>query len=91
MKLTGLFFHIFGEDQEIIFQGMVQDVVNEDHVLVQYFDGFIGELSTIEVVPVAHMAKSAHTTNCGEGSWQFYETVDEMTTWYKRHKPKKVD
>jgi cobalamin biosynthesis Mg chelatase CobN len=91
LSLVGRCFHVFGENQKVQYQGIVRGMVNDTHALVQYFEWFMGEANTFEVVSVKRMSKGATVDNRAPGSWQFYEDNQQMNDWYENHPHTKAD
>lgn len=83
--LVGKCFHIFGENQQVQYQGIVLGLVNSDYALVQYYEWFIGEPNTLEVIAVERMSWGATANHRELGSWQFYENNQHMHEWYENH------
>lgn len=77
--LVGRCFHIFGEDGNVQFQGTVRESLGDGNYLVQYFEWFVGEASTMAVVNISRMLEPADRR--GSGAWQFYEDADHMKHW----------
>lgn len=73
--LVGKFFHVL-INREIIYQGIVIDKMCDTKYLVQYFDWLMGVDSKMKIVDV------------DDYEWQFYNTSDDMNTWYKNYQTK---
>ncbi len=80
--LPGLYFHRFGEGRTVKFAGVVRGMVADSHVLVQYLtDDTAGPL---EVVAIDSLGYGAGPNNQAPGSWQFYESEEQMRAWTAR-------
>ena len=82
--LVGRSFHVFGDDGTIEYQGAIVAQVGPDHYLVQYFEGTMGQESTLAVVALDDMTCSP-SNNRAPWTWQFYENDAHMREWYERH------
>src|SRR5215831_12635152 len=84
--LIGRGFHVFRETKSrkraIKYQGVVRARIEDGLYLVQYFEWFVGEPSTLELVRIEEMLE-----------WQFYEDTEHMNFWYEHryHKPDDAD
>jgi hypothetical protein len=80
--IIGRCFHTFKQtksgDDGVQYQGVVRARVEEGIYLVQYFEWFVGEPSTMALVRIEDML-----------AWQFYEDNKHMNFWYEHryHKP----
>jgi hypothetical protein len=75
-SIIGRFFHTFEETssgrKRLLCQGYGRARVEEGLYLVQYFEWFMGEASTMKLVRVEDML-----------AWQFYEDAEHMKFWYE--------
>jgi hypothetical protein len=84
--LIGRAFHTFRETKSgrraVQYQGVVRAKIEDGIYLVQYFEWFVGESSTLELVRIEKMLE-----------WQFYEDTEHMNFWYEHryHKPDDAD
>jgi hypothetical protein len=78
--LVGRCFHVFAEDGTIERQGIVRADLGGGGYLVQYFEWFAGTPSTMEVRYITEMKPGR-----GNGSWQFYEDNEHMSSWYETY------
>lgn len=69
LKLKGKFFHDFDEEGYVQHQGRIVDYLNEDIVIIQYFEWVIGEPS---------MTKTVWVREIVDGGWALYSTDKEM-------------
>jgi len=67
--LKGKFFYDFDEEGYVKHQGHIIDYLNEDIVIIQYFEWFMGEPS---------MTKTVWVKEIVDGGWALYSTDEEM-------------
>jgi hypothetical protein len=82
LDLVGRCFHTFDDKGAIRHQGIVRGQVGPTVYLIQYFEWFVGEPSTLAIFDLADMK-----------GWQFYENAEHMNFWYQHryHPPAAED
>lgn len=73
-KLKGKFFHDFDEEGYVKHQGHIIDLVNEDVVIIQYFDWVLGQPSATKMFKFQDII---------DGGWALYSSDEEMRYAYK--------
>lgn len=73
-KLAGKCFHRFDNDGYVSHQGVIREVINDEFIVVQYFDWFIGQLNRKETLPLNSIAQE---------KWALYNSAEEMRDHYE--------
>lgn len=79
--IVGRCFVIFSEDEgrtTIGREGIVRAVLPGERLLVQFFDAFVGEPSTMAVVPIATVDWQVERK---PGAWEFFEDDAHLRHW----------
>jgi hypothetical protein len=77
--LVGRYFHTRKPDRSVNWQGHVVAKVGDGLYLVQLYDWFMGDLSSMHIIRLADMAGQPD-----QDSWQFYESRSHWLDWYSR-------
>ena len=79
--LTGSFFHIMSDTntEQIHFQGMIKECLEDNYYLVQFFNFLDGEEAYLKIFHISHMV-----------FWRLYEFhVDWISAFNKQKKGEK--
>lgn len=83
--LVGRYFHIFGDDRRVQYQGRVVKQIDPTHYLVQFYEFFAGDPNTLHVVTIDQMSTSKIISGRGVNTWQFYQDHQHWIDWYESH------
>lgn len=82
-SILGKCFVIFGHREgEVHICGIVRAKITEETFLVQYFNAFDDEPSTLQIVKLSAMA-AAKPGSRENGCWEFFEDVEHLGHWFK--------
>ena len=73
-NLIGKFFHNFDDDGFVRNQGVIKAFVNEDIVLVDYFEWAMGSVSSTNLVWLKEIV---------DGKWSLYDSAEDMSSAYE--------
>jgi hypothetical protein len=85
--LVGRFFHIFGDEGDVRYQGKVIAQVDPTRYLVQFYDFIMGEPSTLHVFDIDAITAANILNHREPGAWQFYEDDEHWRFWYQHRAP----
>ena len=87
--LVGRCFVHFNPDRTVQHQGIVRAKITEEVYLVQYFDAFAGEPSTLELLPLKIMLGDGNNRRQA-GAYEFFQNSEHLIHWmtYTYREPK---
>src|SRR5262245_39935518 len=74
-EFVGRYFHVFGDDGSVNWQGRVVGQIDPTHYLVQFYDWMVGEPGPLHIVTIDQMTSKGCGERCS-GAYQFYENRD---------------
>jgi hypothetical protein len=87
--LVGRYFHIWDAEGYISRQGRVIAQIDPTHYLVQFYEWFVGEASTLHIYTLDTMTTPRPEEDHGLGAWQFYEDAEHWRFWFEHRAPRR--
>lgn len=89
--LVDRYFHVFDGPRSVQYQGRIVARITEDVFLVELFEWFSGSRSGMRLVYLQSMISAESPLGRDAGSWQLYDSAEEMISWYETYHKRDSD